>query len=230
MRAIFISVLSANRARVYFDPPGARSVASRLHEPIRIPIVGSARPRRDAPQCLGGAFLNPIQDGGATMISSKAVGAALLLVLSTLCRAQVPTPSHFESTGEDRQAIQTLLDSYARAVSTKDRALFETLLLNQAIPFSDVYSAIRGDGADGSTKHYDAFAQGVFAGAPFTQRFQDVQVLQDGPLAEVSLVFVNSSPGSTGWGWKTLLLLKTSAGWKIASEFFTGHGGAPAPG
>ncbi|MBC7666684.1 MAG: hypothetical protein H7276_23330 [Caulobacter sp.] len=152
---------------------------------------------------------------------------ALLLALSPCCQAQAAStsvPSSFESTGVDRLAIEALLDTYTRSVSTKDQALFETLLLDKQIPFSDVYSAIDAPDGPAATHHYDAFRRGVFGGPPFTQKFQDIHITQDGPLAQVSLVFVNTSPAGTSWGWKTLQLLKASGHWKIASEFYTGHG------
>ncbi len=152
--------------------------------------------------------------------------AALLIAVMPLCQAQnsvAPTSSNFESTGEDRKAIETLLDTYTRAVSTKNQALFETILLNTNIPFSDVHSAIKGKGAAGSTSHYDSFRRGVFGGPPFMQKFQNVRIAQDGPLADVSVVFVNTTADETNWGWKTLQLLKVDGQWKIASEFYTGH-------
>jgi len=152
--------------------------------------------------------------------------AALVLAAMPLCQARTatPIPSNFASTGADRQAIETLLDTYTRAVSTKDQALFETLLLNKDIPFSDVDSAVKSQGAELGTARYESFRRGVFEGPPFTQKFQDVRIAQDGPLAEVSLVFVNSSTRGSSWGWKTLQLLKVAGKWKIASEFYTGHG------
>jgi hypothetical protein len=79
--------------------------------------------------------------------------------------------------------------------------------------------------APGATDQYQAFRDGVFGGAPFTQRFQDIHIEQDGPLASVSLVFVNTSPKGSSWGWKTIQLLKVARRWKIASEFYTGHAG-----
>jgi ketosteroid isomerase-like protein len=152
--------------------------------------------------------------------------AALLCALAPFCQAAdappAPVPADFASTGADRAAIDRLLQTYTRAVSTKDQALFETLLLSKDIPFSDVPSATRDHGAAG-TRHYDAFRRGVFEGLPFTQAFQDVHVAQDGPLADVSLVFVNTAPDGRSWGWKTLQLLKVDGQWKIASEFYTGH-------
>jgi hypothetical protein len=70
----------------------------------------------------------------------KNTALALLVAMAPLCHAQSAPPvipPDFASTGTDRQSIETLLETYARAVSTKDQALFETLLLNKDIPFSD---------------------------------------------------------------------------------------------
>ena len=152
--------------------------------------------------------------------------AATLLVAiaaSATHAATTPIPPSFDATGADRQSIEALLDTYTRAVSTKDETLFETILLNKDIPFSDVGSAIKAGNAAAGTHHYDSFREGVFAGAPFTQKFQDVHIAQDGPLAQVQLVFVNTAEGQSSWGWKTLQLLKVGGRWKIASEFYTGH-------
>ena len=121
-----------------------------------------------------------------------------------------PIPASFASNGEDARAIATLLDTYTRAVSIKDRALFETLLLDKDIPFSDTGTATRSNGAPGGTANYEAFRKGVFEGAPFTQRFEQIHIEQDGPLAAVSLVFVNTAAGGSSWGWKTLQLLKVA--------------------
>jgi hypothetical protein len=137
----------------------------------------------------------------------------------------VPIPAHFDSVGTDRTAIEALLATYTRAVSTKDEALFETLLLDTSIPFSGVGSSGVANRDPGVTNQYQAFSRGVFGGSPFVQRFQDVHIEQDGPLASVSLVFVNTSPQGSSWGWKTMQLLKIAGQWKIASEFYTGHAG-----
>ena len=159
--------------------------------------------------------------------------AALLVFVSTSAGAfatspvpasTVPIPASFESSGDDRRAIESLLSTYTRAVSTKDQALFETLLLNEDIPFYAASSAIRAAGVVEGIRQYERFRKAVFEGAPFQQRFQDVHIQQDGALAEVSLVYVNSTARGSTWGWKTMLLLKVGAQWKIASELFTGHG------
>jgi Putative lumazine-binding len=151
------------------------------------------------------------------------LAAVVLAILPFLDGSAGPmsTPPSFDSVGDDRRAIDALLSSYTKAVSSKDQALFETLLLNKQITFSDVSSAIAAKEA----AHYESFRKAVFGGPAFTQRFQDIHVAQDGPLADVSLVFVNTSAKGMSWGWKTLQLLKVEGQWKIASEFYTGHSG-----
>jgi hypothetical protein len=132
-------------------------------------------------------------------------------------------PEPESSVAAEQKAIRALLDNYTKAVSTRNQPLFESLLLNEHIPFSHASSAVeRAKQVDG-TQNYEQFRKGVFAGPPFTQRFQDIHITQDGSLAQVSLIFVNTSASGVSWGWKTLQLLEVDGQWKIASEFFTTH-------
>lgn len=131
------------------------------------------------------------------------------------------TPTHFDSTGTDRAAIEALLATCTQAVSTRDQALLETLLLDKSIPFSSIPATGWASGA--GTSNYEAFSKAVSEGTPFTQRFKDVRVEQDGNLATVMLVFINTRPQGESWGWKALQLLKVDGTWKIASEFYTSH-------
>lgn len=150
---------------------------------------------------------------------------SLWAVLSTLpvtTAYAAPVPADFESVGVDRKAIERLLEEYTEAVSTRDQARFEVLLLNKRISFSHVDAAIAAKGAPDGALNYESFRKGVFAGPAFKQRFQDVKIQQSGPLAGVSLVFINSTAMESTWGWKTIQLLKVDGQWKIASEFFTG--------
>lgn len=134
-----------------------------------------------------------------------------------------PVPTTFESRGVDRGAIQAVLDTYTTAVSTKNRALFETLLPNTAIPFSGIPLVARSGSPATKTANYEDFRKAVFEGEPFRQQFRDIHIEQDGMLAQVSLVFVNTTANDRSWGWKTLQLIKIGSQWKIAAEFFTGH-------
>jgi hypothetical protein len=151
--------------------------------------------------------------------------SVLLAACSALPALAEPIPAQFASTGSDRSAIEALLSTYTTAVSTKNQAMFEGLLLDKQIPFSGVGATDRAGGEKVVTANYDSFRKGVFEGPPFTQRFQDVHIDQDGRLASVSLVFVNTAADGRSWGWKTLQLLKVGGRWKIASEFYTGHPG-----
>ena len=158
---------------------------------------------------------------------SRIVLTGLVLFASVVnaALADTPIPRSFDAMGEDRRAIETLLSTYTTAVSTKNQALFETLLLNRNIPFCGVPATVNSALApDGTAQQYERFRTGVFEGPPFTQRFQSVHIQQDGLLAQVSLVFVNSTAQGDTWGWKTMQLLKVAGQWKIASEFYTGHG------
>ena len=155
----------------------------------------------------------------------KTLAAALSAALFALPAWAEPIPSSFTSSGQDRSAIEALLADYTMAVSTKNEAMFRSLLLDTHIPFSSVGLRDPSDRQAVVTTNYDSFRTSVFQGAPFTQRFQDVHIEQDGRLASVSLVFINTAADGKSWGWKTLQLLKLGGHWKIASEFYTGHAG-----
>ncbi|WP_010184620.1 nuclear transport factor 2 family protein [Sphingomonas sp. PAMC 26605] len=151
--------------------------------------------------------------------------AAVTLSATPLVAAsyRTPVPATFESRGVDRRAIEAVLGTYTRAVSTKNQALFESLLLSKAIPFSGIPVSQHAGSTSVDTARYEDFRKGVFEGEPFTQRFQDIHIAQDGALAQVSLVFVNTTAKEDIWGWKTMQLVRVGGQWKIAAEFFTGH-------
>jgi len=150
----------------------------------------------------------------------------LLFILAFLVTATqgyaAPGSERLDSVGADRAAIDKLLSEYTAAVSTQDQQRFEVLLLNKSIPFSDADAAASANGAEHGTQNYEQFRKSVFEGPAFHQRFQNVRVQQAGALAQVSLVFINTTSTESSAGWKTMQLLKTGGQWKIVSEFFTG--------
>lgn len=157
---------------------------------------------------------------------NKLLSGVVLAMLTTPTIAapyQTAVPATFESGGEDRRTIERLLENYTKAVSTKDQAMFESLLLNKAIPFSGVPLRERAGDPSIKTANYEDFRKAVFEGEPFTQEFEGVHIEQDEALAQVSLVFVNTTSKAKTWGWKTMELVKVNGQWKIAAEFFTGH-------
>jgi len=148
---------------------------------------------------------------------------AMSVSSTTAAPYRTAIPATFESRGNDRQAIGKLLANYTKAVSTKDQALFESLLLGKTIPFSGVPLPENPVGGSTKTANYEEFRKGVFEGEPFTQEFKKIHIEQDGRLAQVSLVFVNTTSTRKSWGWKTMQLVEVNGQWKIAAEFFTGH-------
>ncbi|PNG25450.1 hypothetical protein [Methylocella silvestris] len=152
-------------------------------------------------------------------------GAVLVMSVAPAIAApyRTPVPATFESRGADRRAIVKVLDTYTKAVSTKNQALFESLLLDKGIPFSGVPLSRKDKDPTVNTSHYEEFRKAVFEGEPFTQSFKDIHIKQDGTLAQVSLVFENSTATEKSWGWKTMELIKVGGQWKIAAEFFTGY-------
>lgn len=155
----------------------------------------------------------------------KTIAVALCAALLALPAYAEPIPSSFTSTGQDRSAIEALLANYTVAVSTKNEAMFRNLLLDTSIPFSSVGVRDPSHSHWVVTANHDSFRTSVFQGAAFTQRFKDVHIEQDGRLASVSLVFINTAANGRNWGGKTLQLLAVGGRWKIASEFYTGHAG-----
>lgn len=126
---------------------------------------------------------------------------------------------------DDDASIRALLDAYTGAVTRKDPAAFEALLLDERIPFSYV-DAGKGLKKDADLRGYPGFRQAVFGGTErFSQTFDHVRIERDGALAAVTLHFqTRSVPGPSVFeGFKTLQLVKVDGRWKIASEFFTGQ-------
>lgn len=161
------------------------------------------------------------------MRGSAFLTLAALVVASPALAAAPAYLSQHETSADDRAAIEALLTTYTTSVTKHDEAAFEALLLNEAVPFSGVSGKLgAGAATPPDTQRYADFRKSIFApGAHFSQQFYNVQIAQDGSLAEVALDFVtkDETSGQAGYGWKTLQLLKVQGQWKIASEFFTGR-------
>ncbi|WP_394782098.1 nuclear transport factor 2 family protein [Undibacterium sp.] len=163
----------------------------------------------------------------------KCLSALLASILLTgLAQAQSPmTPAQStvdKASPEEAKAIHTLLDTYTQSVTDRNKALFESLLLDENIPFFCVEDLSRPS-FQASTKtvsSYAGFRKSVFdSGTRFHQTFSNVKIEQEGALAQVSLNFETLVDGTNdgGRGWKVLHLLKINGKWKIASEFYTAY-------
>ena len=160
--------------------------------------------------CTSVAFLLAIFSGMAT-------GANL----SDLSGASVNFP-----TQQDSLKIRKLLSNYTQSVSSGDRKLFESQLLDFNIPFAAV--GVEMDKSENiglkSVQDYRGFRKAIFdSGNHFKQRFSNIKIEQVGNLAQVSLDYETSLRGHdyAGKGWKVIQLIKFNDQWKIVSEFFT---------
>lgn len=164
---------------------------------------------------------------------------ALLTASSCVAAFAVPPPpasftGHHEAQTEDAAAITRLLDAYRAAVKAGDQAAFAALLLNERVPFLGVQARaldkLEPERLD--VQRYADFRSAIFGTRQrYEQRFDNVRILQDGALAQVSLDFVTVDAGTDdgGYGWKTIELLKVGGSWRIASEFYTGYPLAASP-
>ena len=156
------------------------------------------------------------------------LSSALLLAAAPMAAPAPPVKfGAHASAGADEAAIRVLLATYTDAVTRGDEAAFKALLLNDSIAFTGVGATITDTAAKPfNDADFKSFDQGIFrSGTKYRQAFYNVHILQDGPLAQVSLDFVTqlAATGRGGYGWKILQLVKVDGAWKIASEFYTGH-------
>jgi hypothetical protein len=126
----------------------------------------------------------------------------------------------------EKAAIARVLSTYTTAVSHGDEAAFESILLNDQIPFSSTNELrlAKADPASVQMNHFARFKKAIFeSGERFDQHFYNVRIEQDGDLAQVSLDFVtrDAVTKAGGYGWKSVTLLKVAGQWKIASELYT---------
>lgn len=164
--------------------------------------------------CLASAGV-PATVGAAPADSAPAASTQLLKDT----HVNAPSP-------EDQILILQLLTQYTSSVNDGDARRFESLLLDQNIPFSGV-SKDFGTSADlASVQNYQGFKQALFGdGKRFKQRHSNVKIEQVGLLAQVSLDYETAlqDEAYSGKGWKVLHLLKVGGHWKIASEFYVGY-------
>lgn len=127
---------------------------------------------------------------------------------------------------KDSVAINKLLSNYTESVSSGNRTLFESQLLDVNIPFAAVGTKMAAAPGLQSIQDYRGFRAAIFdSGTKYQQRFSNVKIEQLGNLAQVSLDYETTVQGQPydGKGWKVMQLIKFNGQWKIVSEFFTGY-------
>jgi hypothetical protein len=151
---------------------------------------------------------------------------AMSLMTTYPVAADSPPPAQVAQPGNtaDHQAIEALLSNYTRCLNQNDEAGFQSMLLDENIPFAAVKTSTT-PGILPDLHRYQDFRKAVFlSGQRFKQRFYNIHIEQQGPLAQVSLTFVTdqiSGKPQSATGWKVLQLVKVGGRWKIASELYT---------
>lgn len=164
--------------------------------------------------------------------SIRIVACALAILagcgIASAGQPQPPATALNTPAQEELTHISALLDNYVTSVSTGNRALFESQLLDLAIPFSGIGISAPGVQGSGltSVQNYAGFRKAIFdSGDAFQQRFSRIHIEQVGNLAQVSLDYETALRGTAyaGKGWKVMQLIKVRGDWKIAGEFFTAY-------
>ena len=168
-----------------------------------------------------------------TLTHNHFAATLLLALLATAAgagdAAQAMVGNYNAPAREDEAAIRTVLSNYTDSVSRGDRALFESQLLDLAIPFSGIGGKnATGQAGLAAVQNYAGFRAAIFdGGVQYTQRFSNIKIEQLGKLAQVSLDYETTVRGQPyqGKGWKVLQLVNIDHQWKIASELWTGYPG-----
>jgi len=161
---------------------------------------------------------------------------ACAALLSPPADAEAPKPSRRVSTPEDLAAIRDVLDRFMAAVENKNGKELSALVLHSRILFT---SPRDQTGVD-AVRAYDANFDGVGAGGfgdfarfvsttkdAIEERFTNVEMVQDGPVAWVFFDYEFLENGKVeNYGVEVWQLRKTDGKWKIFSVVWTSH--APA--
>jgi hypothetical protein len=127
----------------------------------------------------------------------------------------------------DQAAITAVINTYSKAVATRNEALFMSTMLDDQIP---LFSANDDPSQKASLKSADIHELSDLRNAFFHSKgqfqvtFDHISVQQDRSLAQVFAHFVTSvGPNAKPVldGWKSIQLLKVGSQWKIVSELYT---------
>jgi len=145
--------------------------------------------------------------------------------------AEPPAAWRRHETAEDRAAIEAVIEKFRLAVIAKDGAAISKLLLNSHIVFNEIDDQAAIDKGRELDVHFDGLGGPGFpafsrylAGekARIEERFSNVTVVQDGPLALVTFDYQFLSDGKVdNRGIEHWMLRKTDGQWRIFSVVWT---------
>ena len=163
--------------------------------------------------------------------------AGALLLCTTVVAADSPSYlGHYETSPQDRGALMQLTQDFRSALAAKDVKKLSTLMLNSNILLASPLdpekvkriNATRDVNFDGvGNGGFYALAQLILeTREPLEEKFYDIQITQDGPVAWVAFNFEFMRGAKVeNYGREVWQTLKTTGNqWKILSIVWSSHG------
>ena len=149
---------------------------------------------------------------------------------------QAATPARHQS-AEDLAAIRAVLDRFMEAIARKDARALSALVLHSRITFTTIEPQAAVDEVRRFDAHFDGVGQGGFtrfaryvatSKERLEERFSNVEIALDGPLASVTFDYVFLEDGkASNHGLEHWLLRKVDGAWRIFSVVWTVNEGGP---
>jgi hypothetical protein len=151
--------------------------------------------------------------------------SVLILMITGACYAQQKK--------EDRNNITDLINTYSKCVIEKDSTVFYGLFNDgpvtwcAALKDKSMEREIQKSGGKSEPKSYfsgsyQAFMRSLFRYRSTEDKFDNIQIIEDGTVASVSMDYSFwANNKMTNWGGKYLLLIKRDGKWKITSVIYS---------
>jgi len=156
-------------------------------------------------------------------------------LLAAALFACMPSAAAIER-GDDKGEIRALVDTFIGAIAEKDRRAFLGLFLHDGVTWQPVYSEeryhqARAQDADAVRSAYQPnhsptqFIQGIVdSAAPIEETFENMLIDTDGAAASVAFDYkFLRNKKVINLGREYWQLVRTDAGWKIASVVWSRH-------
>ncbi|MEO6849083.1 MAG: nuclear transport factor 2 family protein [Mucilaginibacter sp.] len=151
--------------------------------------------------------------------------SVLILMITEACYAQQKT--------EDRKHITDLINTYSKSVIEKDSTVFYGLFNDgpvtwcAALKDNSIEREFQKNGSKSERKSYfsgtyQAFMRSLFSYRSSEDKFDNIQIIEDGTVASVSMDYSFWADNKmTNWGCKYLSLIKRDGKWKITSVIYS---------
>ena len=156
---------------------------------------------------------------------------AVFALLASVPAAAAESP-RWEVSAAERPAIEAVIEKFRLAIIAKDGPALSDLLINSRIVFNQLADQAGIDEARKADRHYDGLGNSGFSGfaravtgskVPIEERFYNVRIEQDGPLALVTFDYLEDGKVENR-GLEHWMLRKIDGTWKIFSVVWTSRG------